>query len=427
MARPHHLAIAAVFVLSSGCSFDLGRTLALNSATPDAGVSVGLVVGDEALAVKAGASMLAHGGSAADAATATYFALAVTDASAAGLGGGGICVVHDPVTHRSEAIAFPAQAPSAGGVYAVPGNVAGFALLQQHFGVLPWQRVISQAENLAATGFPISRVLSESLIASQDIVRLDASLASEFMDENGQIKAAETEVANLELAATLGQIRMHGANGFYRGDTASRIANYARTQGSQLAVAELATSAAAVSAPLELQIGPDRALLPATSSGFAASVSARIKALAAGKSEAEGPQVSPVPEVPRDRGSTGFAARDASGGAVACSVTMNGVFGTGRTAPGTGVTLAGGQPKDTAFFPFLNPAIAVDGGDNVVFSGAAAGGTESASAIVEALAQLSRSANVTAQRANLIVCQKSCVALPAPAVGGVGFTSDAAR
>jgi gamma-glutamyltranspeptidase / glutathione hydrolase len=436
MARSHLPAIAVVLVLLTGCSFDLGRTLAIGSATSNAAASVGLVVGDEALAVRAGASVLAHGGNAADAATATYFALAVTYPAAAGLGGGGVCVVHDPVTHRSETIEFPVRPPSAGGAYAVPGNVAGFAILQQRFGALPWQRDVVQAENLAATGFPISHALSARLIRSQNIVRLDASLASEFMDENGQINAAGTEVANPELAATLAQIRTRGASGFYRGDIAARLASYARTQGSELAAEELASASAEAAPPHEVQVGADRALLPAVSSGFASFATASIEALSSGRSGAGAPQPSPVPDVERDQGATGFAASDAAGEAVACSVAMNGVFGTGHTASGTGVTFSGARPDDGVAASFLTPAIAVDGRDDAVFIGAGAGGRRAASAIVEAFAQLSRgervqnrlpiAGNATGESANFIVCEGACVALPDPA-SGLGLTSDAAR
>ena len=51
-----------------------------------------------------------------------------------------------------------------------------------------------------------------------------------------------------------------------------------------------------------------------------------------------------VASLPRDLGSTGFAAVDANGEAAACAVTMNGPFGSGRTAAGTGVVLAAARP-----------------------------------------------------------------------------------
>ena len=63
--------------------------------------------------------------------------------------------------------------------------------------------------------------------------------------------------------------------------------------------------------------------------------------------------------LPRDLGSTGFAAVDANGQAASCAVTMNGPFGSGRTAAGTGVVLAQ-TPSSTAGLAsaFLTPVIA---------------------------------------------------------------------
>ncbi|MGH7084715.1 MAG: gamma-glutamyltransferase, partial [Acetobacteraceae bacterium] len=48
----------------------------------------------------------------------------------------------------------------------------------------------------------------------------------------------------------------------------------------------------------------------------------------------------PAATLPPLPASTAFATLDASGGAVACAVTMNNLFGTGRIAPGTGILLA---------------------------------------------------------------------------------------
>ena len=104
-------------LLSSGCSIDLGSPLGDGGATQNAS---GMVVADEPYAARAGATALAEGGTAADAAAATYFALAVTYPVAAALGGGGACIVHDPSSNRTAEIDFPAASPARGGAFADP-------------------------------------------------------------------------------------------------------------------------------------------------------------------------------------------------------------------------------------------------------------------------------------------------------------------
>ena len=170
-------AIAAGGLLAA-CADESG----LVAAKPKIGA---IVVGDEPYAVNAAAAVMASGGDAADAATAMYFALSVTYPVAAGLGGGGICLVHDPANGRNEEFDFLARDSIGGGPFAVPGNVRGFAAMQAAYGVLPWQRAIAPAEGYAAAGFPISQALATRLKAAEDVVRLDAGLASEFMDEFG--------------------------------------------------------------------------------------------------------------------------------------------------------------------------------------------------------------------------------------------------
>ena len=159
--------MALVFV--TGCSWIGGD----KAPTPTSG----FVVGDEPYAVRAGADVLAEGGSAADAATATYFALAATYSVAAGIGGGGICIVHEQKTGRTEAISFLARDAAGGGAFGVPGAVRGFGLLQATYGHLPWQRDVAPGEGFATTGFPISKALSVRIVASQDVIRLDAEIS----------------------------------------------------------------------------------------------------------------------------------------------------------------------------------------------------------------------------------------------------------
>ena len=109
-------------MLLSGCSTDLGSSLGLDSGGGTGLGAKALVVGDEPYAVQTGAQILQQGGSAVDAAAAMYFTLSVTYPVAAGLGGGGICIVRDGASGQIEEFDFLARDASSGGAYAVPGN-----------------------------------------------------------------------------------------------------------------------------------------------------------------------------------------------------------------------------------------------------------------------------------------------------------------
>ena len=58
---------------------------------------------------------------------------------------------------------------------------------------------------------------------------------------------------------------------------------------------------------------------------------------------ASGASAAALPALPA---STSFAVLDRDGNSVACAVTMDNLFGTGRIAPGTGILLGGGARPD---------------------------------------------------------------------------------
>jgi gamma-glutamyltranspeptidase / glutathione hydrolase len=258
MLRIHRLAGLAGLVFLTSCSSGSNQGASFGS-DPGTSFGGGFVVGDEPFAVQTGASALAQGGSAADAATAMYFALAVTYPVAAGLGGGGVCVVHDQQSGQNETFDFLARDASGGGAFAIPGNVRGFASLQSAYGRLPWQRDVSPGEGYAATGFPVSRALAARLVSGQDVIRLDVGLAAEFIDESGKIRSAGAVVSNPTLAETLSAIRVQGPNGFYRGAVAQAIVSYAAAQGGTITAAQLdaymANRAPANAVPLGSEVG----------------------------------------------------------------------------------------------------------------------------------------------------------------------------
>jgi gamma-glutamyltranspeptidase / glutathione hydrolase len=441
MNRSSRVLVAASFLAVAGCHVFGGST----SPLPDGG----LVVGDEPEAVTTGAAILAHGGDAVDAATATYFMLSVTYPVAGGLGGGGLCIVDDTVRSKVEAFDFLAREPVGGGAYAVPGNVSGFSVLQATYGRLPWQSVISPAESAAAAGFPISQALAARLATSQDIVRLDASLSAEFLDESGHVKPAAAIATAPALAQTLSQIREFGPEGFYRGQVATQTVAYSSGAGGGIAIGDLAAYRPQRLAPGMIQVGGETVYFPPSQTGagkFAVALLSHLinangqllhpedlatSVAAATKASMDSFGVS---SLPRDLGATGFAAEDPNGLAVACAVTMNGPFGSGHTAPGTGVTLATApnSAQTGLAAAFLTPVIATSGG-SMSLAGAGAGGPNGTAAVALALLDIASGREVIRpgvlhstgiapyDTVNVISCQSGiCSALPDPGAYGLG-------
>ena len=306
----------------------------------------GIAVADEPLAARSGAAALTLHGNAVDAVTTMFFTLAATYPVAAGLGGGGICLVSDPNGQVAE-FDFLTKAPRRAGAYALPGAVKGFATLHKLYGGLPWQRVVAPGEAYAATGFPVSQTLAARLGTAQNILRLDASLAAEFLDEAGQPRAAGSETRNVPLSETLSQIRQNGADGFYKGPVAERIVAYSDGAGWRHlrgGIGGQPTAARPGALPRNrppCRLASGRAHRRRRIQRVVAEQSCHVVAGRRTWRQRHSRALAGfgVASLPRDLGSTGFAAVDANGQAAACAVTMNGPFGSGRTATGTGVVL----------------------------------------------------------------------------------------
>jgi gamma-glutamyltranspeptidase/glutathione hydrolase len=435
-------------LLAAGCS-------TLDSLVPDSadiGIgssmqpakTTGLAVSDEPLAAQAGAAVLTQGGSAADAVTAMFFTLSATYPVAAGPGGGGICLVRDAAGHAREYDFLP-HAAVGGGVYAVPGAVAGFYDLQKAYGSLPWQRLVAPGEAYAATGFPISHVLEQRIVSTQNIIRLDAALAAEFLDQSGQPKPEGTVVSNPDLSVTLGDIRLNGADGFSNSTVSAGLVAYARGEGGAISAGELSGYRSVQTGARIVNMGAISAALPGPTTGAGAFISSVIANVAAGSLDASVPAALRkslaafnIAAVPPDLGATGFAALDANGTAAACAVTLNGPFGSGHTAGATGVLLAAPPTAPAGIAgAFLTPIIASDRAGPVVLSGVGAGGPNGSAAIAYALLKLRDGqplARPTDLRStglapyvtvNVISCgaEGLCVAIPDPGGSGLGATA----
>ncbi|MEX1154719.1 gamma-glutamyltransferase, partial [Parvibaculum sp.] len=323
-----------------------------------------------------------------------YFALSVTYPAAAGLGGGGVCLARNAGERTIESISFLARSPRGGGAIAIPGNVRGFALLQARYGKRPWTAVLGPAERMAATGFPVSRAGARQLADAAALIAASPSLRGSFAGKDGERARELDHVTRVELAAVLALIRSQGVNGFYAGQTARALVDEARLAGGAMSLEDLRDYRPDV-APAQMLSSPAGAVaVPAQALGagvFAAALwrdtekasaaeladIARRTAVSLGVTENLG----------RDFGSTAFATIDGKGGAVACAVTMNGAFGAGRVAEGTGIVMAANpqQASGGIASAFLMPVIVTSAnGTRVFFSGAGAGAPEGAAAIQHA-------------------------------------------
>jgi len=232
----------------------------------------GLVVCTSSPACDAGASVLARGGNAVDAAVATAFALAVTHPSAGNIGGGGFMIVRTP-DGQVTAFDYRERAPlrSTRTMYlgtdgqiareltntgylapGVPGTVRGLEAAHKRLGKLPWKEVVTPAVVLADQGFTMSAGLARDLNAqvAGPMAPFAASVAAYGKPGGGQWAVGDRLLLP-DLGKTLRAIATEGADVFYKGWIADRIAEDMKAHGGLITKEDLAAYQAKVRAPVK--------------------------------------------------------------------------------------------------------------------------------------------------------------------------------
>ena len=258
---------------------------------PDLGVPSpqGVVVCSSAPACDAGASVLALGGNAVDAAVATGFALAVTHPSVGNIGGGGFMIVRTPngdVTTFDYRERAPLKATrtmylgadgkidinlTRAGYLApgVPGSVRGLARAHAKFGKLPWKDVVMPGVVLAEQGFTVSASLARGFnreIAGR-MAPFPTSIAAYGKPGGGEWREGDRMVL-ADLGKTLRAIATDGPDVFYKGWIADRIAGDMKANGGLITRQDLARYQAKERAPLRsLYRGYEIVSMPPVSSG----------------------------------------------------------------------------------------------------------------------------------------------------------------
>lgn len=197
----------------------------------------GAVVSQAPLATAAGVRILELGGNAVDAAVGTAFALTVVEPTNSGLGGRTQVLVRTPdgaISALDGTNQVPASYPadtvvgpdltSGYGMIGVPGTVAALTTALERHGTLPLSVVMAPAIELAEDGFPLGADQAAALTRVADDVRRYEGSRRYFLKDDGTPYAAGERFTQKDLAATLRAIASGGADAFYRGAIAERIA-----------------------------------------------------------------------------------------------------------------------------------------------------------------------------------------------------------
>ena len=234
----------------------------------------GVVVSQAREAAEVGVAVLEAGGTAADAAVATAFALATVEPWNSGIGGIGFGVVHKAGEARSETLDFGPIAPAGlrpelfkltgrmkqdlfawpevegdknihGPMsFVIPSSVAGYAALHARHGRMPLKELIAPAVALARRGLAQDWFTTLKIANSAQVLKLYAESARIYLP-GGMPPVAPYQgnpgfLQQGRLAATLERLHDAGWEDFYSGEIAAALVRDVQGMGGVISAADLA-------------------------------------------------------------------------------------------------------------------------------------------------------------------------------------------
>ncbi|MEM7234864.1 MAG: gamma-glutamyltransferase [Planctomycetota bacterium] len=219
----------------------------------------GMVCSSQTLASEAGVAVLRQGGNAFDAAVAVAAALNVVEPMSTGIGGDMFVLAWSAKEKRLVGLngsgrsaktatldhfrklgfdKIPTFGPH---TVTVPGAFHGWATLLETYGSLPLDKVLADAIHYAEEGFPVTEVIREAwkgALRHKDI----PEFAQNYLVRDGdgwRVPKLGEVVKQPDLARTFRTLAKEGADAFYRGDIARRIAEYLQSKGSLIRLDDL--------------------------------------------------------------------------------------------------------------------------------------------------------------------------------------------
>ena len=258
-------------------------TLRMTKQTPIA--ARGMVVAEHPIGAEVGASILARGGNAVDAAVATAFAMPVVEPFMSTIAGGGSFLIH--MAKRGETIAIDAnvEAPASAHEHcyelgegvsddlfpwrrvvgdanvfgpravAIPGSVAGLCLALQRYGTMALADVVAPAIRLAEEGFIPDWYVAQTISLYTRELRAFPETARTYLRDGQDIYRPPGGhdgdlLRQPDLGRSLRLIAKDGPDAFYRGAIAQAIHDEVQGKGGFLTREDLAGYEARVLSPL---------------------------------------------------------------------------------------------------------------------------------------------------------------------------------
>jgi gamma-glutamyltranspeptidase/glutathione hydrolase len=206
-----------------------------------------MVVSAREEASKIGVEIMKNGGNAFDAMVATEMALVVTYPFAGNLGGGGFMVYRKAngdvggldyrekaplAAHRDMYLdslgnVIPGKSTVGATAVGVPGTVAGIIAVHKKFGSLPLEEIMAPVIALAEKGVVVTANQKKRLASQRDKfieVNSDSTKFATVFKEGDVISYPN-------LANTMRRIAENGRDGFYKGQTAQKLAAFIQEKG----------------------------------------------------------------------------------------------------------------------------------------------------------------------------------------------------
>jgi gamma-glutamyltranspeptidase/glutathione hydrolase len=227
----------------------------------------GIVASEHPLASQAGASVLARGGHAVDAAIAANAAMGVVAPMMNGIGGDLFAIVYDAGSRAVHGINGSGRAPAGlsieflrargittmpqSGIHAVtvPGTVAAWSMLSERFGRTSLADALAPAIAIAEGGFPVPEITAAEWAGAEALLRAEGEAARTYLPDGVTPRVGQI-FRNHDLSSTYRALAAGGRDAFYRGGIAQQIARCSMQHDGALTAADLATYEAEWVTPL---------------------------------------------------------------------------------------------------------------------------------------------------------------------------------